>query len=93
MSAPVRRPALAPHAVLRRDELRREHHLVGPERVLVLDEAAAAIVRLCDGRDLDSLHAALELRFARVARHDVDAFVAALAAKGWIVDRIRDAGE
>jgi len=44
------RPGLSPHARLRRDPARGGWVLLGPERVLVLDERAAEILALCDGQ-------------------------------------------
>jgi pyrroloquinoline quinone biosynthesis protein D len=84
----VRRPELARHARYRWDALRGEHQLLGPERVLVLGESAAAVARLCDGRELESLHAELEREFASVERSEVASFLDELARSGWI----RDAG-
>lgn len=55
----MRRPKLVRHARYRWDELRGQHQLVFPEGILVLNETGTAIVRLCDGRSLDELLAAL----------------------------------
>ncbi|MDA8048714.1 MAG: pyrroloquinoline quinone biosynthesis peptide chaperone PqqD [Rhodospirillales bacterium] len=42
-------PGLSPHARLRHDGARGGWVLLGPERVLMLDEIAAEILTLCDG--------------------------------------------
>jgi pyrroloquinoline quinone biosynthesis protein D len=44
------RPALSRAAVLRHDPVRQAHLLIVPERIVVLNEEAAAIVGLCDGQ-------------------------------------------
>ncbi len=55
----IRRPVLAAHARYRWDKLRDQHQLVFPEGMIVLNDSAAAIVQLCDGRPTDELIAAL----------------------------------
>lgn len=83
----IRRPMLARHARYRWDELRRQHQLVFPEGLLVLNDSGAAIVRLCDGRSLDELLAALAEPFAGCPpAEDVDAFLQRLARKGLLRD-------
>ena len=54
------RPVLSRHARFRWDELRQQHQIVFPEGVLVLNETGAAIVRLCDGRPISDVIAALD---------------------------------
>jgi len=50
------RPRLARRARLRLDELSRAHVLLSPERGLVLNEPAAAILRLCaDDRTVEQI--------------------------------------
>ncbi|MGH7071884.1 MAG: pyrroloquinoline quinone biosynthesis peptide chaperone PqqD [Acetobacteraceae bacterium] len=44
------RPGLSPHARLRKDSARGGWVLLGPERVLMLDDVAAEVLALCDGR-------------------------------------------
>lgn len=58
----VRRPVLAAHTRYRWDKLRDQHQLVFPEGMIVLNDSAAAIVQLCDGRTADELIAALAAR-------------------------------
>jgi pyrroloquinoline quinone biosynthesis protein D len=83
----IRRPLLVRHARYRWDELRRQHQLVFPEGVLVLNDSGAAIVGLCDGRLIDELLVALAERFTgRPARADVLDFIQRLAQKGLLRD-------
>ena len=42
------RPALSPHARMKKDPAR-GWVLLGPERVLVLDDIAVEVLKLCDG--------------------------------------------
>ena len=46
----MNRPTLASHVRYRWDAVRDQHQLVFPEGVLVLNESAAALAALCDGR-------------------------------------------
>jgi pyrroloquinoline quinone biosynthesis protein D len=84
---PMDRPMLVRHARYRWDDLRRQHQLMFPEGVLVLNETAAAVVQLCDGRPTGELIAALEERFpgSRPA-DDVSDFLERLARKGLLRD-------
>jgi pyrroloquinoline quinone biosynthesis protein D len=43
------RPGLSPHARMRHDPARGGWVLLGPERVLVLDDVAVEVRKLCDG--------------------------------------------
>jgi pyrroloquinoline quinone biosynthesis protein D len=81
-------PCLAPHALYRWDALRREHQIVHPEGVLVLNWAAAAVVRRCDGRPIADLIDALELRYQGVSAGEVRSLIADLVERGLV----RDAG-
>ena len=90
-----RRPVLARHARYRWDALRRQHQLVFPEGLLVLNETGAAIVRLCDGRSTAELLAALEAQLAGLppsreeenrVQEEVHEFLARLAKKGLLRD-------
>ena len=81
------RPKLVRHARYRWDELRGQHQLVFPEGILVLNDTGAAIVRLCDGRSLDELLAALtEAYGAASPRDEVGEFLQRLAQKGLLRD-------
>jgi pyrroloquinoline-quinone synthase/pyrroloquinoline quinone biosynthesis protein D len=65
------------------DRLTGRHVLVGPERGLVLDDTARAIVSLIDGqRSLDDIVDALDARAPReVVRRDVSDFLDQLARR------------
>ena len=83
----IQRPALVRHVRYRWDELRREHQLVFPEGVLVLNETGAAIVKLCDGRPLVAMIAELQRQFSNEnPADDVDEFIERLAEKGLVRD-------
>jgi len=68
------------------DATRNAHVLLGPERVIVLDDIAAAILELVDGaHSVASIAAALAARFAAdhaLVQNDVMAFVEELVEKG-----------
>jgi pyrroloquinoline quinone biosynthesis protein D len=83
----IRQPKLVPHARYRWDALRGQHQLLFPEGLLVLNETGAAIVKLCDGRPVGELVAALQAQFeGRAAAEEVEDFLARLAAKGLVRD-------
>jgi pyrroloquinoline quinone biosynthesis protein D len=83
----MRRPLLVRHARYRWDALRAQHQLLFPEGMLVLNESGAAIVRLCDGRTVGELVAALSDAFAGSPPvEEVDAFLGRLAQKGLLRD-------
>jgi pyrroloquinoline quinone biosynthesis protein D len=85
--AEIARPLLVRHARYRWDELRRQHQLVFPEGLLVLNDTGAAIVRLCDGRPLAELRAELAAAFAEEPPgREVNEFLERLAAKGLLRD-------
>lgn len=80
---PKSRPLLVPHARYRWDAIRSQHQIVFPEGLLVLNETAAAILRLLDGRSVEEVLAALEATFdGGVERSDVSAFISELTGKG-----------
>ncbi len=80
-------PQLVRHARYRWDALRHEHQLVFPEGILILNDSGAAIVRLCDGRPLSELLAALAEQFAdRPSEAEVHAFLVRLHQKGLLRD-------
>ena len=86
----IRFPLLARHARYRWDAIRKQHQLVFPEGVLVLNESGAAIVKCCDGRSTDDLIADLSTRVDEGdPAADVHAFLNRLAGKGLV----RDAAE
>jgi len=87
VSGDIRRPVLVPHARYRWDRVRRQHQLVFPEGILVLNEPAGAIVQLCDGRSTSELLAALAGKFPDAnLGEDVQAFLERLARKGLLRD-------
>ncbi len=86
-SRKIGRPLLASHARYRWDKLRRQHQLVYPEGILVLNETGAAIVKLCDGRGTGQLVAALQEQFPHSQPEaDVEEFCERLARKGLLRD-------
>jgi len=81
-------PKLARRARLRFDEIEKKHMLLYPERGLVLNESAAAIVELCDGTRseveiVEALAAKTDTPRERVAA-DVRELVARLSDKGLV---------
>ena len=67
--------------------MRRQHQLVFPEGILILNDAGAAIVRLCDGRSVEELVAALAEQFVdRPCEDEVFEFLTRLAQKGLLRD-------
>jgi pyrroloquinoline quinone biosynthesis protein D len=72
------RPRLVRRARLR-DDPRRGTVLLAPEEVYVLNGSAAAVLRLCDGRDVASVVSALD---AGDVVGDVIPFLQALADRG-----------
>ncbi|MGH7056968.1 MAG: pyrroloquinoline quinone biosynthesis peptide chaperone PqqD [Acetobacteraceae bacterium] len=59
------RPALKAHVRLRHDPARDGWVLLGPERVLMLDGTATAILQLCDGtRSVSQIAEELAARYA-----------------------------
>jgi pyrroloquinoline quinone biosynthesis protein D len=82
----INRPVLVRHARYRWDGVRGQHQLVYPEGILILNDTAAAIVQLCDGRSLGELHAALADQFAESPPGEVNEFLQRLARKGFLCD-------
>lgn len=70
---------LARKAKLRTDRLTGETLLLYPEHGLVLNQSAAAIVRLCDGREVAEIAAALDAPLS-----DVVALLQTLASRGLV---------
>lgn len=91
-SGGIRRPVLVPHTRYRWDKVRNEHQLVFPEGMMVLNEPGAAIVKLCDGRSLADVVAALREKFPGAEpEDDVREFLAGLAERGLVHDAAADA--
>ena len=80
----IRNPTLVSHAKFRWDEIRKEHQIVYPEGVLVLNESGASIIELCDGRSTDQLIGDLEAKVNLDLSTDVRLFLERLAEKGLI---------
>lgn len=80
-------PRLKRGVKLTHDAARGSWVLLAPERVLVLDEIAHAILSRCDGRDMDAicddLAAAYDAPRDEIAA-DVETLLADLAAKGYV---------
>ncbi|MBI3736450.1 pyrroloquinoline quinone biosynthesis peptide chaperone PqqD [Candidatus Sumerlaeota bacterium] len=86
----IRRPILAPHARYRWDAIRKQHQVVFPESALELNETGAAIVKLCDGREMEALISALESECGRCGlAPDVIEFLQSLADRGLLRDADR----
>jgi pyrroloquinoline quinone biosynthesis protein D len=83
-------PRLAPKVRLKWDRREGRHMVIFPERGLVLNVSAAAILKLCDGaRSNDAI--ATELAAPRGAdmetvRRDVSAFLDEMRRRGLVVD-------
>lgn len=83
------RPLLSPHARLRWDERAGQTILLAPERGLLLDEVATAVVRLCDGtRTVADIARVLQASYPdasidAIAR-DVEYLISALAVRGLV---------
>jgi coenzyme PQQ biosynthesis protein PqqD len=79
------RPRLPRGVRLRRDEARARWTLLAPERIFEIDDTAAAVLGLCDGkRDLAAIVAELAQRYSappQVIEKDVVAMLADLKTK------------
>lgn len=82
-----KKPRLAPGVKLRTDD-KRGPHLLGPERVLELDDIALSIVQQMDGtRRISDIAQALAKEYdekADVIRADIDSLLKDLTAKGYV---------
>ncbi|MEU9125362.1 pyrroloquinoline quinone biosynthesis peptide chaperone PqqD [Streptomyces sp. NPDC048506] len=80
------RPALAPAVQLRHDRVRDTDLLLLPERVVVLEGSAGAVLRLCDGeREVSDIVSVLGRSHpgAPVAV-EVPEFLGRMRAEGWL---------
>ncbi|MBP90355.1 MAG: pyrroloquinoline quinone biosynthesis peptide chaperone PqqD [Planctomycetaceae bacterium] len=83
----INRPRLAPGARYHWDEVRQQHQIVFPEGVLILNESAAAIVRLCDGRSTEDVISVLQAQTGEAdLSGDVHELLDRLAQKGLLRD-------
>jgi pyrroloquinoline quinone biosynthesis protein D len=84
------RPRLVDGARLQYDDVREEHVLLIPEGAVRLNETAARVLELCDGRySLDEIAATLSARYqgADVA-DDVRELVDAMRERGLVIDAV-----
>lgn len=88
---PDSRPALPRFVKLRFDRARDTWLLLAPERILIPDEIAVEVLKLCDGEaTLSAIAATLAARFDAPEPEilsDVTAMLADLEAKGFLHDR------
>ncbi|WP_214368725.1 pyrroloquinoline quinone biosynthesis peptide chaperone PqqD [Pseudonocardia sp. H11422] len=76
------RPQLARHVRLTFDRARKQHVLLQPESVVVLNATGADILGLCDGqRTVTEIVEELHGRYNRVVDDEVQHFLARLVAK------------
>lgn len=93
-------PKLAAKARLKFDKVREKHLLLLPEKVVVLNETAASILILCDGKQTvkalaerirNSLEEGTEANEAgalpdlRTMEEDISEFLQEMADQGWVV--------
>lgn len=82
----LERPRLRSPGRMKYDKARQSELLLLPERVVELNEAAGAILRLCDGqRTIAQLIAELEAKYEQTGlEDDIVAFIASASGKGWL---------
>ncbi|RED60677.1 MULTISPECIES: pyrroloquinoline quinone biosynthesis peptide chaperone PqqD [Cohnella] len=80
------RPKLRAPGRMKYDKARKTDLLLLPERVVELNEAAAAILRLCDGhRTIAQMIGELESTYGQTGlENDIVEFLAASAERGWL---------
>lgn len=75
-------PRIAPHVRMRYDAARGQHVLLSPERIIVINETAAAVLELCDGsRSVDDIVVELRARYDEVSAGDIRHLLDELSAK------------
>ena len=84
----MNRPQLVNGARLQYDDVREEHLLLIPEGAVRLNETAAQVLALCDGRrSLEEIAAALSLRYSGAdVADDVRELVGGMGEHGLVVD-------
>src|SRR3954447_3784347 len=84
----VNRPRLADGARLSYDDVREEHLLLIPEGAVRLNETAAQVLELCDGRrSPEEIAAALSERYAGAdVADDVCELIGGMGERGLVVD-------
>jgi pyrroloquinoline quinone biosynthesis protein D len=82
------RPYLPSYLKLRHDAGRGKWVLLAPERILIPDETAVAVLKLCDGkRTVEEIAKALAVEYAapvEVIKADTQELLQGLADKGYI---------
>ncbi len=80
------RPRIRSPARLKYDEARQTDILLLPERVILLNAAAGAILRLCDGnRTVGEIVQELEAAYQQSSlKEDIVGFLEIAASKGWV---------
>jgi pyrroloquinoline quinone biosynthesis protein D len=84
----VNRPRLVDGARLQYDDVREEHLLLIPEAAVRLNETAAQVLELCDGRrSVDEIAATLSARYAGAdVADDVRDLLRGMGERGLVVD-------
>ena len=81
------RPRLVDGARLQYDDVRGEHILLIPEGAVRLNESAAHVLELCDGRTLDEIATALSERYQGTdVTDDVRELLDAMGERGLVID-------
>jgi pyrroloquinoline quinone biosynthesis protein D len=81
------RPRLVEGARLQYDDVRGEHMLLIPEGAVRLNETAAHVLELCDGRSVDEIAAVLSERYQGTdVTYDVRELVDAMGERGLVID-------
>lgn len=79
------RPRLGRLVRLQWDPVRKQHALLAPEGVLVLNKTGATILELCDGeRTVVEIVEELRGRYDRVAEDEVRDFLSRLVDRRWV---------
>jgi pyrroloquinoline quinone biosynthesis protein D len=80
-------PRLVAGARLQYDDVRGEHLLLIPEGAVRLNETAAQVLELCDGRSVDEIAAALSERSKGTdVTDDVRELLDAMGERGLVID-------
>jgi len=83
----VNRPRLVDGARLQYDDVREEHVLLIPEGAVRLNDTAAQVLELCDGRTLDEIAAVLSERYQGAdVTDDVRELVDTMGERGLVID-------
>ena len=80
-------PRLVDGVRLQYDDVRGEHVLLIPEGAVRLNESAAHVLELCDGRSVDEITAALSERYQGTnVTDDVRELLDAMGQRGLVID-------